>query len=801
MHTSRIVIFLPLLLLACQLDESTEEHRVTIRVVVTDLPAGERVYIAGNLPRLGSWAANRVVLEPVSDGIWQKTFSFEAGTHLEFKFTRGTWATEAVDAEGLEMQNYLLDVRGDTTVTVEAVQWRDRASRRTLLSAERMANKAGGIEFTERWKYRSGDDPGWADPRYDDGDWEPVNPLLRSEDLPAGGWKGIGWFRLPVTIDSSLWGIPLSIFMEQAGASEIFLNGRRLFRLGTVAGSAEEEEPYVDRVPRIIIFDRLPEQLLAVRYSNFSWEYFHDYGAGAGFLMHLGEPDAAIANHAEDVRVMTAFQMVAMTLAAVLALLHFLLFLFDWGEKANLYLAILTGGIVLINFIDFQGLFVTSGIARIELARLTVLPAAVIPVFAMLSGYAFNRVRVPWQFYVICAAAAGVAVWNLVDPGETAGRATGIVLAMATLEVIRSVVTVLVRRREEPLLDREGRWIVGLGGLIFLLAVVYQLLVNFDLLTLLIPFPPYYIGFLVFALSMSIHLAYGSAATRRELQVQLLQVGELSEKALQQERRAREEEISRRLLEADNARKTQELEQARQLQLSMLPRTLPEVPSLQIAVHMSTATEVGGDYYDFRIDEDGSLTIAVGDATGHGTRAGIMVILIKSLFNTLGHSFYIPDFFSHCTEFIRRMRLENLYMGLLIARIRNGSMIASAAGMPPIYLYRADRREVEEIVIKGMPLGGPGAFPYQQVSTRLEAGDTVLLMSDGFPELFNGAKEMLDYPRAKQLFGEVGERTPQEIVDHLAKAAAEWRGVSPQNDDITFVVVKVRGTPRADVLG
>ncbi|MGB6120709.1 MAG: PP2C family protein-serine/threonine phosphatase, partial [Bacteroidota bacterium] len=291
--------------------------------------------------------------------------------------------------------------------------------------------------------------------------------------------------------------------------------------------------------------------------------------------------------------------------------------------------------------------------------------------------------------------------------------------------------------------------------------------------------------------SMSIHLAYSTAMTKKELQIQLVQVGELSEKALEQERRAGEEEISRRVLEADNARKTEELEQARRLQLSMLPRTLPEIASLQIAVHMSTATEVGGDYYDFRTEDDGSLTIAVGDATGHGTRAGIMVTLIKSLFNTLGHSFYIPDFFSHCTDFIRRMHMENLYMGLLLARIRDGNMIASAAGMPPIYVYRSDRREVEEIVIKGMPLGGPGSFPYQQVNTRLNPGDTVLFLSDGFPELFNGAREMLDYPRVKQLFGEVAERPPQDIVDRLAEAAEGWRDGSPQNDDITFVVLKV----------
>ncbi|MCK5571888.1 MAG: SpoIIE family protein phosphatase, partial [Bacteroidetes bacterium] len=393
-------------------------------------------------------------------------------------------------------------------------------------------------------------------------------------------------------------------------------------------------------------------------------------------------------------------------------------------------------------------------------------------------------------------------VWNYMDPGEVAGRATGVVLALATVEVFRCVVVALLRRKKEPVFDREGKWIVGLGGVVFLLAVVYQILVNFDLIALIVPFPPYYIGFLVFAMSMSIHLAYSAAVTKKELQAQLIQVKELSEKALDQERRAREEEVARRVLEADNARKTEELEQARQLQLSMLPKTLPQTPSLEIAVHMSTATEVGGDYYDFRTEEDGSLTIAIGDATGHGTRAGVMVTLIKSLFNTLGHSFYIPDFFSHCTDFIRRMNMENLYMSLLLVRLRKNSMIASAAGMPPIYLYRADRREVEEIVIKGMPLGGPGSFPYQQVSTRLNPGDTFLLMSDGLPELFNEAREMLDYPRVKQLFEEVATESPEEIISRLVTSGERWLNGSAQNDDMTFVVVHVKkSSPPGQGLG
>ena len=67
----------------------------------------------------------------------------------------------------------------------------------------------------------------------------------------------------------------------------------------------------------------------------------------------------------------------------------------------------------------------------------------------------------------------------------------------------------------------------------------------------------------------------------------------------------------------------------------MLPRELPVMPQLDIAVHLKTATEVGGDFYDFHLNDEGILTIIVADATGHGMQAGTMVTATKGLFQNL----------------------------------------------------------------------------------------------------------------------------------------------------------------------
>ncbi len=262
---------------------------------------------------------------------------------------------------------------------------------------------------------------------------------------------------------------------------------------------------------------------------------------------------------------------------------------------------------------------------------------------------------------------------------------------------------------------------------------------------------------------------------------------------LNAELRAQAAEAQARAVQAENERQHHELEEARRLQLSMLPKQVPEVPGLEIAVHMETATEVGGDYYDFRLTPDGLLTVAVGDATGHGLKAGTMVSVLKGLFTAYGTNGRIGDFFETCTRTIRQMHLGNLYMALTLARIKGSQISLSAAGMPPAFLYHHASGEVEEITLKGMPLGAFTDYPYQQIETTLEPGDCLLLLSDGLAEIFDEHNEMVDYPRVKSAFEKVGGLEPAAIIRDLQAAAQSWRNGRELQDDITLVVLKKCG--------
>jgi len=290
-------------------------------------------------------------------------------------------------------------------------------------------------------------------------------------------------------------------------------------------------------------------------------------------------------------------------------------------------------------------------------------------------------------------------------------------------------------------------------------------------------------GFLIIGLFFSSHRIQRIVVVRRERSRAKIREAEL---------RAQAAEAQARAIQAENERKTIELEKARRLQLSMLPKQLPNVPYLDIAVHMQTATEVGGDYYDFYLDDKGCLTVVIGDATGHGLNAGTMVSVIKGLFVANVSQTDFKTFFENCTRTIKQLHLGNLYMALALVKIEDNELIASAAGMPPIYIYRNRTKTVDEIVLKGMPLGAFDDFSYQDERITLEEGDSILLLSDGLPELFNDQKEMFDYHRVKETFEKVGHETPEKIIDSFIDVAEQWRNGRAQDDDVTFVVLKVK---------
>jgi len=262
-------------------------------------------------------------------------------------------------------------------------------------------------------------------------------------------------------------------------------------------------------------------------------------------------------------------------------------------------------------------------------------------------------------------------------------------------------------------------------------------------------------------------------------------------------------------LEADNARKTEELETAHVIQKGFLPVSPPELPYLEIAAFQKPATEVGGDYYDFFVGGTGTaaktelshskLVLAIGDAAGHDVGASLMVSATKTALMTIDE----PDLTKKVSKMntvlkqINSHRLLNMALVLIeLSYDTNANIVRAKAvggGIPPLYILRSNG-SIEEIIIKGLPLGAMETAKYTSTEFQLEKSDVLILMSDGLPERFNDKDEMLSDVRLVAEIERAGKTQPSAsgILEALVKSGDDWSNNTPQNDDVTLVVLKVK---------
>ena len=729
-----------------------QEKKIVVFVEADSLPSNSKVYITGGNDELGNWF-NMQKMKKRSYNNWSfKTYA-NIGDTLFFKFTRGDWTTEAVDSNGIEFPNFIHVVKGDTTLKFKITKWRDQVQKKIILTEERIKNKGGFVELFEGWKYKVGDDSSWADPDYDDSEWKNINPALNKEDFEKLDWTGNIWFRNEIQVDSSLWNTVFGLNFYCTGAAELYLNGRLLYKYGVVGTSKETEEIFLDRNPRHLLFDKKGMQVIAVRYSNHSAEKFASRNIQVGFTAMLGDMEVFVYNRINNVRELSVSQMAFGAFILAFAIMHLLLFIFYPIAKENLFYSISMFSFSVVIYTSVQNNFINSILTSITLSTISGLSVQLSMLFGLLTVYAssYNKLPKQYLYFVVFSALFVIHTIFFSFIGEDiADIAFFIFAGIITVEIVRSVIRSIKQ-------EWSWGWLVGVGFIVAILLIGYQVLIITEVITrpLFGIYLVYVYGLVFLAITVSINLAKKMSDTHMDLEKQLVQVKELSQKTIEQERKVKEEELSRKLLEADNQRKTKELEEARKLQLSMLPKSVPDVPDLEIAVYMKTASEVGGDYYDFKYDRNGTLVIAIGDATGHGMKAGTMVATIKGIFTAENSQTDVATFLNKSNSIIRDMRLGNIYMAMLVAKIEGEKVTISSAGMPPALIYRTSNNQVEEIKLQAIPLGGPADFTYPKRETSLSSGDTLLLMSDGFPELFNKQKEILDYSRAKNFFGSV----------------------------------------------
>lgn len=252
-------------------------------------------------------------------------------------------------------------------------------------------------------------------------------------------------------------------------------------------------------------------------------------------------------------------------------------------------------------------------------------------------------------------------------------------------------------------------------------------------------------------------------------------------------------------------RLTTEMELARQVQMHLLPQKQPVVPGLDICGMTFPALQVGGDFYEFIVNEQ-TFTFIVGDVSGKGLSAAMMMAMTRAILrSTASFSFALmtpEDVLTQTNEDVyedynRVVTFTTTFMGQYeISPARNRLTIANAGHSPVVYCPKGEPSRLLEA--DAPPLGVLDKIEVSNQIIGFKPGDILIVATDGFSEAENSADEIFGYDRLLELADKTRHLSARDIVRAFSEVATAFEGDRPQHDDRTIVVIKRLSPPDED---
>jgi len=410
----------------------------------------------------------------------------------------------------------------------------------------------------QNWKFRSGDDQTWSLPTYDDREWTDTPGRMMPDQFPGGKWDGIGWFRTSFRVDSSLLKETMALSIQLVGAVEVYLNGKLIHKTGRIGRSAVSEKIVSNNLlsPMPIMFSPGKEQHLAIRYSLWDSDQYIKGSRHFGVTVLVGRFEQMMSAAAIELHTLYRMQYVITTMTVVFGLFHLLLFLFYRNNRGNLYYAALSMSLALLLWSTFSFSTISAHSAHLAVLTLFRLSAILTCIFGLRFAYSVVGAKPPLQFKI----ALGIGIALLIGVLAIPVTWVYIYCLLTMVETVRVLIFACAKKV-------SGAWIVGVGMSVFSAFATVEILRDLQILPAhAVAIPYLFVYGVIFLIgSMSIYLSRQVARTYRDLEQKLVQVRDLSEVTIRQERLAKEQEIARKLLEAENQRKEQELEESRKL--------------------------------------------------------------------------------------------------------------------------------------------------------------------------------------------------------------------------------------------
>ena len=236
----------------------------------------------------------------------------------------------------------------------------------------------------------------------------------------------------------------------------------------------------------------------------------------------------------------------------------------------------------------------------------------------------------------------------------------------------------------------------------------------------------------------------------------------------------------------------QELGTARSIQHALLPKDLPKLEGWDIAYHYQPAREVGGDFYDFLRLDDGRVGVVIGDVSGKGIAAALVMANTQSVLRAVARRGNIApgQVLAEANEVLYAYIPSGTFVTCFYSILdpATGRIVYANAGHDPPFLQRDG--DARELMARGMPLGLMPDMPYEEKESVLAAGNDLLFYSDGLVEAHDPQGEMFGFPRLRKLIMSQSAGG-EELVDFLLAELTRFTGEdSEQEDDITLVTLE-----------
>lgn len=234
----------------------------------------------------------------------------------------------------------------------------------------------------------------------------------------------------------------------------------------------------------------------------------------------------------------------------------------------------------------------------------------------------------------------------------------------------------------------------------------------------------------------------------------------------------------------------QEMQTARLIQYSLLPKELPSFPGWRLATYYHPAREVGGDLYDFLIFADGRLGLVIGDVPDKAVAAALVMARTHGMLRATALAPDSPgDVLARVNNLLYVVTPERMFVTCFYAILEPGSGKMRYANAGHVPSYQRSGSEVVELRASGMPLGLMPDMHYEECEVQISHGDSILFYSKGLVEAHNPAREVFGFPRLKTLLASSPNQS--SLIDDLLGKLKDFTGAGwEQEDDVTMVTLE-----------